>query len=185
MTRQTSLGSDLRALRIARKMTIEELAEKLGRSIGWVSQIERDMSTPKMADLQNLAQIFDVPMSLFFGETDAPEGESGLVVRSQARRIIGERESGLFETLISPDLTDSFEMIHSTFQPGAELKEPLVRKTQELAYLVSGRLDIWLGEQAFTVEAGDSFRIRQMPFRWSNPYPDPAVAIWVISPPIY
>ncbi|SNY91352.1 transcriptional regulator, XRE family with cupin sensor [Cohaesibacter sp. ES.047] len=185
MTRQTSLGGDLRALRTARRMTIEDLAEKLGRSIGWVSQIERDMSTPKLADLQKLADVFDVPLSLFFGEDNATNGESGLVVRAQARRMIGERQMGLIETLISPDLTDSFEMVHSTFQPGAKLEEPLERATQELAFMVSGRLDIWLGDQMFTVEAGDSFRIRQRPFRWSNPYDEPAIAVWVISPPVY
>ncbi|MEL6481261.1 MAG: XRE family transcriptional regulator, partial [Pseudomonadota bacterium] len=32
---------------------------------------------------------------------------------------------------------------------------------------------------------GDSFRIREEPFRWANPYEDPAVVVWVISPPVY
>lgn len=181
----SSLGEDLRALRTTRKMTLEELAQKLGRSVGWLSQIERDISTPRLSDLRQIADIFDVPLSIFFGSADAPEIEKGRIVRSPARRIIGERDAGLVETLVSPDLTDNFEMIHSTFQPGSHRTSPISRPTQEVAYMISGKLDIWLDEDAFTVETGDSFRIRDASYRWANPYSEPAVAVWVISPPVY
>ncbi|MCV0424203.1 MAG: XRE family transcriptional regulator [Roseibium sp.] len=185
MTENSSLGEDLRALRTARKMTLEELAQKLGRSVGWLSQIERDISTPRMSDLRQIADVFGVQLSLFFGSTDGPERERGRVVRAASRRVIGERDQGLVETLISPDLTDDFEMIHSTFQPGSRRVELISRPTQELAYIVSGKLDIWLDDEKFTVEAGDSFRIRDASYRWENPYSEPAVAVWVISPPVY
>ena len=185
MTDTTSLGEDLRALRTARKLTLGELAAQMDRSVGWLSQIERDLSTPQLKDLQQLARIFNVPLSLFFGYAEAPEAEKGRIVRARARRVIGERESGVVETLISPDLTDDFEMIHSTFLPGAERAHLTSRATQELVYLISGKLDIWYGTELHTVEAGDSFRIRGDSYRWANPYRDPASAIWVISPPVY
>lgn len=185
----TTLGADLRALRKSRAMTLEELAQNMARSVGWLSQVERGISKPSLSDIQRMAGIFSVPMSLFFGTADAPESERGRIVRGGARRTIGERESGLVEELLSPDLTDAFEVVHSTFLPGAGRTEAIRRPTQELAYLVSGKLDIWLGdeggEEGFVVKAGDAFRIRDTTFRWTNPYPDPAVAIWVISPPVY
>ncbi|CTQ62173.1 MAG: XRE family transcriptional regulator [Roseibium album] len=185
MMNSNSLGEDLRALRGARKMTLEDLAQKLGRSVGWLSQIERDISTPRLSDLRQIADVFNVPLSIFFGSTEAPDEEKGRIVRSTARRVIGERDAGLVETLVSPDLTDSFEMIHSTFQPGSRRSKPISRATQEVAYMISGKLDIWLNEDEFTVEAGDSFRIRNASYRWANPYSEPAVAVWVISPPVY
>ncbi|TDL90500.1 XRE family transcriptional regulator [Meridianimarinicoccus aquatilis] len=181
----SSLGSDLRALRTTRKMTLGQLAERLGRSVGWLSQVERDISTPTMSDLEGFAAAFEVPISLFFGQADAPEAEQGRIVRKNRRRVIGERESGLTETLLSPDLTDSFEVIHSTFEPGAQRTEMLSRATQELAWIASGKLDIWLDEDRFTVGAGDSFRVRGQSYRWANPYAVPAIAIWIISPPVY
>lgn len=185
MAETGSLGEDLRALRITRKMTLEELAQRLGRSVGWLSQVERDISVPRMSDLKQIADIFGVQLSLFFGSTDAPENEQGRIVRAGSRRVIGERDRGLVETLISPDLTDSFEMIHSTFQPGSRRTDPISRPTQEVAYLVSGKLDVWLDDEKFTIEAGDSFRIRESSYRWENPYSEPAVAVWVVSPPVY
>ena len=39
-----SLGTDLRALRKTRGLTLQDIADRLGRSVGWVSQIERDLS---------------------------------------------------------------------------------------------------------------------------------------------
>lgn len=185
MTRPDTLGQDIRALRVARGMTLEDLAFRVGRSVGWLSQVERDLSQPRMSDLRKLVDIFEVPLSLLFGTPDVPEEERGLIVRSHARRQMGDPEQGLVETLISPDLTDSFEVIHSVFQPRSTGDELIRRPTQEVAYLVSGRLDIWLDDQPFTLSAGDSFRIRKMSFRWDNPYDAPAVAVWVISPPVY
>ena len=185
MTFPATLGKDIRALRKSRKMTLDDLAQQLDRSVGWVSQIERDISIPTMDDLRQIAGVFGVPMSLFFGTATAAVSEQGRVVRSAARRAIGERESGLIETLVSPDLTDDFEVIHSTFNPGSLIETPVKRPTTEVGYLISGKLDIWIEGEAFTVEAGDSFRIKEAAFRWANIYDAPAVSVWVISPPIY
>ena len=91
----------------------------------------------------------------------------------------------MLEELVSPDLTDDFEVIHSTFAPGARRDTAITRDTQEVGYIVAGMLDLWIGEQPFTVSAGDSFRIRGESYRWANPYPNPAIAVWVISPPVY
>lgn len=185
MTGDEGMGQDIRALRNSRKMTLEELARQIGKSLGWVSQVERGLSTPTMNDLRAIARVLDVPMSLFFGVADAPEDERGLIVRAAARRKIGERDSGLFEELLSPDLLDDFEVIHSTFLPGSALDQGRTRATTELVYLISGRLDVWIEGHKHIVEAGDSFRIKASEYRWANPYEDPAFAIWVISPPVY
>lgn len=185
MSAATTLGADLRALRKARGLTLEDMAEAVGRSVGWMSQVERGISKPDAATLQKIARLLDVPMSLFFGTPDSPEAERGKVVRAQDRRTIGERNGGLIEALLSPDLTDDFEVVHSTFMPGARLPEAVTRPTQELAYIVTGQLDIWIDGQFFTVFEGDSFRVRGQPMRWANPYAKPAVAIWVIAPPVY
>lgn len=180
----TSIGADLRAVRRARGMTLEKTAEALGRSVGWLSQVERDISQPGVSDLKALADLYGVSISLFFGQNEALPGEEGRIVRRVTRRKIGDESTGLIEELLSPDLTDDFEVIHSTFTPGTS-GDTLQRKTQEIAYLISGKLDIWIDDTPFTVEAGDSFRVRGNRFRWANPYDISAKAVWVIAPPVY
>ncbi|MDF1669427.1 MAG: XRE family transcriptional regulator [Roseovarius sp.] len=180
-----TLGADLRALRKSRGLTLIDLAEQLGRSVGWLSQIERDKSELSISDLRQIAKALGVPMSLLFAHDSAPAQEQGYVVRASARRPMGSGEEGLIEELLSPDLTDDFEVIHSTFQPHSRLKIPTQRPTQELGYVISGKLDMRIGEQNFTIGPGDSFRIRGDLHAWDNPYDDPTVVIWVIAPPVY
>ena len=179
-----TLGADLRALRKARGLTLQELAGVLGRSVGWLSQVERDISEPSINDLRDLARALDVSISSLFRAQAAP-GEEGHIVRHNARRPIGSRQSGLVEALLSPDLTDDFEVVYSTFEPGARMATPLTRPTQEVGYIVSGRLSLWIDAAHFDLGPGDSFRIRGEPYRWENPHEAPCVAIWVIAPPVY
>lgn len=183
--RAGTLGADLRALRRARGLTLAGLAVRLDRSVGWLSQVERDLSVPTVADLRRLAAGLEVPVAMLSGPMPAQDDEAGYVVRRDARRPIGLGKAGLAEELLSPDLTDDFEMVQSTFLPGSHSAGPVARPTQEVGVLVSGRLELDIAGRAFTIRPGDSFRIRGEPFRWANPYAEPAVAIWVIAPPVY
>ena len=179
-----TLGADIRALRKARGVTLATLAAQLDRSVGWISQVERDISEPSFTELQKIAAGLGVPVSLFFGQAAADPVEQGYVVRNHARRHIGTGD-GLTEALLSPDLTDDFEMVHSTFAPGAELAEAVTRQTQEVGYMISGNLTLWIGDREFQLDPGDSFRIRGEPYRWANRGQAPAVVIWAIAPPVY
>lgn len=179
------IGDDIRALRKQRRMKLKDLADALGRSIGWLSQIERNQTDPSIQDLQRISRQFDIPISFFFRNSEAPEGELGTVVRKQNRSALGTRESGLVEELLSPDIAGDFEMLRSVFAPGAESSDKPARPAQEGGFLVSGDLDIWIGGQHHALHEGDSFQFQNQTCRWRNPGRQPAIVIWVISPPIY
>ena len=180
-----TLGVDLRALRKTRGVTLTDLSEKMGRSVGWLSQVERDISSPTINELRQLAKIFNVPLSLFFGSSEAKANEVGRIVRKSARRKIGGGDIGLVEELLSPDLTDDFEVLRSVFRPNAKLVNFVTRPTQEVGYVVSGNLNLWIENEIFELGSGDSFRIRGEQFKWANPNNEDAIVIWVIAPPIY
>jgi transcriptional regulator with XRE-family HTH domain len=181
-----SLGADVRSIRKSRGITLIEMSEHLERSVGWMSQVERDISQPSIDELRSISKVLGVPLSIFFGQAEAKAEEVGHVVRKDARRKIGDGETGLIEELLSPDLTDDFEVVHSTFKPGAELKDFVTRPTQEVGYIISGYLTVWIGDKKFDLGPGDSFRICREPHKWINNHPDQeAVVIWVIAPPVY
>ncbi|MEL7089376.1 MAG: cupin domain-containing protein, partial [Planctomycetota bacterium] len=126
----------------------------------------------------------DVPVSMILGNAGAGP-EAGRIVRAEARRPIGRAVPGLIEELLSPDLTDSFEVIHSTFAPHSGISSPRQRETEEIGYLLSGRLKLTIAGDLFDLKRGDSFRIRGEPYTWENPHSVPATALWVIAPPVY
>ena len=180
-----ALGNDVRGLRKSRGLTLSELALKIGRSVGFISQVERGLSSPSIDDLRAIATALDVPTSWFFANESQNEAELGLIVRGQSRRVLGTAETGLVEELLSPDLGGSFEMFRSVFQPGAEMRDDILRPTEEAGYVVSGCLSFCIEDQWFDLEAGDSFRFENKPYRWKNPGTSPAIVIWVVSPPVY
>jgi transcriptional regulator with XRE-family HTH domain len=179
------LAGDLRALRKARGLTLSEVAMRLGRSVGWASQVERGLSMPSHADLRGIAELFNVPLSLFFAHDVPREEERGVIVRAGRRRVLGTSESGLVEELLSPDLGGTFELIRSEFAPGSEMAVVSRRDTEDAGYVVSGRFDIEIGGIWHELREGDSFRFRDRAYRWRNPGDVAAVVVWVVSPPVY
>lgn len=184
-TGERLLAGDIRTLRKARGLKLAEIALRLNRSVGWVSQVERGLSMPSLEDLGALAALFDVPISLFFSHDVPEEHERGVVVRGKRRRTLGTSESGLVEELLSPDLGGSFEMLRSVFAPGAQSRARALRPTEEAGYVVSGVFEIEIDRVWHRLEAGDSFRFERKTHRWRNPGSEAAVVIWVVSPPVY
>ncbi len=181
----SSVGTDIRALRKSRAITLVDFANALDRSVGFVSQIERGISEPSVQDLRNIASMFDVPVSFFFGENSGNPNENRYIVRGSERRRLGNPEEGLVEELLSPDLGGSFEMIRSEFAPGANLTEPQQRDTEESGIVISGTFEIEISGTWHTLQEGDSFRFAGEPYRWRNNTDKPAILIWAISPPVY
>lgn len=180
------VGNDIRALRKSRGITIKDLSTDLGRSVGWLSQIERGQTTPSIPDLAAIARHFGVNISFFFRSANQNPEERGIVMRAADRSAIGSSETGLTEELLSPSLGGSFEMIKSTFAPRSSSGGmKAARKTEDGGMLVSGRLRLWIGALQVDLEAGDSFQFVEQDYGWQNHGDEPAVVIWVISPPVY
>jgi transcriptional regulator with XRE-family HTH domain len=179
------LSHDLRALRQAKSLTLAQISERIGRSVGWLSQVERGISMPTLVDLRRLADLFGVPMSLFYTREQPADTDGEVVVRSGTRRQLGSTEPGLVEELLSPSLGGTFEMRRRVFAPGAESSAQTRRETEEAGFVLSGRLSIEIDGIAQQLEAGDSFRFKGKAVRWRNTADTEAVVIWVMSPPVY
>lgn len=180
-----ALGRDVRGMRKSRGLTLSELAMKIGRSIGFISQLERGLSSPSIDDLRAISTALDVPLGWFFAHDSMDERERGVIVRADCRRSLGTEESGLVEELLSPDLGGKFEMFRSEFQPGGKSQDSIIRETEEAGVVVSGTLDLWIDGTFHTLQTGDSFRFENKPYRWRNVNNEPAIVIWVVSPPTY
>jgi transcriptional regulator with XRE-family HTH domain len=180
------IGDDIRALRKSRAITLKELAAAVGRSLGWLSQIERGQTTPSVRDLGLIADYFGINISFFFRSASRQEEERGLVLRAADRMPIGSTETGLTEELLSPLLSGSFEMIKSVFAPRSTSAGMIAaREKEDGGVLISGQLTLTIGTLEVELHPGDSFQFAGRPYAWSNAHDEPAIVIWVVSPPIY
>jgi len=180
------IGADIRAIRRSRGMTLQDMADAVGRSPGWLSMIERGQAEPAIRDLEQIAALFGVNISFFFRSAGRDAMEEGLVLRADDRSPLGTQEGGLVEELLSPTLSGSFEMIKSTFAPRANSGGmKAARPAEHGGVLLSGRLILTVGERTVALAPGDSFQFHGQAYGWENPDDEPAAAIWVVAPPIY
>ncbi|KHK59575.1 XRE family transcriptional regulator [Burkholderia sp. A9] len=181
---RATLGMEIRNLRKARSKTLAELALATGRSISFISQLERGRTEISISDLKRVAQTLGVPLGWFFVSDDKPTAEVGRIVRATSRRRLGDGPDGLSEELLSPSIGGAFETFLTTIAAGATREEAL-RDTEEEGYVLKGQLEIWIGGHHFEVSAGDTFRIAREPFSWVNRSDSETQIVWVIAPPTY
>ena len=181
------LGKRLRQLRKRRRMTLSQLAEGCGLSIGYLSQIERNLAEPSINALFSIAHHLGVTVQWFFsGEEEAvPPEEHGYVIR-RANRLRVNFEQGIVDELLTPQMSLTLEMIQSHMPPGSEVRHAYSHEGDEVGLVISGQMELWVGERHFLLHAGDSFsHSSREPHRYRNPGPGDTVVVWAISPPTY
>jgi transcriptional regulator with XRE-family HTH domain len=179
------LGREIRDLRKRRGLTILDLAAAIGKSTGYVSQVERNRSAPSVADLQKVAAALGVHMSWFFDRGDeGPAEELEFIVRAGRRRKLNFG-LGVTDYLLSPSLSGELELLYTTLAPGAGGGEPPISYRGEQAGIVlAGSFEITIGARRFLLRQGDSFGFRSTtPHRYRNPGRVETVIVWAFTPP--
>lgn len=180
------VGAEIRGLRKARNVTLSQLSEASGLSVGYLSMVERQQSTPSIKALMSIANALGVTIGWFFeGDAGRPH-ESGLVVRRSRRRRI-DFAAGIVDELLSPSLEGRLELVLCRVAPGASSGgEPYSHVGEEAGVVVRGRLELWVDGQTMLLEPGDSFGFESTrPHRYRNPGSDETEVVWVITPPSY
>lgn len=187
-----ALGSDIRGLRKAQGLTLAELAERTGRSVGFLSQVERGLKKPSVGTLQSLGDALGTGIGWFLQAAEAgddPEERAVVVRRHQRRRLAYTGLSstdylGMQDWLLSPDLNANHGMVLTTYEPGASTGDDLNgHEGEESGFVLSGTILLELGEKSFTLETGDSFHFDSaIPHRYSNPGSEPASTVMALVP---
>src|SRR5215469_416473 len=180
------IGGQIRELRKVKKVTLAQLAEGAGISVGYLSQIERNQSKLPIGVLKKLSDVLGVHMNWFFnGNVHANPEERDVVVRKSNRRRLTFTGLGIVEELLSPNLSGPLELLMSTIEPGADSGD-YSHDGSEAGVVIAGTLELWINGQHFVLEEGDSFSFSStQPHRCRNPGLTPAKVVWVITPPYY
>lgn len=181
------LGREIKSLRKAKGLSLQQLGSACGKSIGFLSQVERGMSTPSISDLHQIADTLEVQISWFFPDGAAAEPSDGGVVVRKARRRRLAFASGIADYLLSPNLDGPLELLWSSMEPGAESGPDFYDHIgHEGGVVLRGALELWVGEQHFVLAEGDSFSFpSSTPHRYRNPGDTMTELFWVVTPPSY
>lgn len=183
---EAAIGEQLRELRLLKSLTLKDVAEKAGISLGYLSQLERNHSRLPIGVLKKISDALGVHMNWFFQQRDAGDAsERDIVVRAGNRRRLSFTGLGITEELLSPNLSGPLELLQSTIAPGAD-SEDYSHDGAEAGLVLSGTLDLWVAGRHFRLNEGDSFSFKSTELhRCANPGKVATRVLWVITPPHY
>lgn len=177
---EPKIGLRLRAARLAKNLTLEDVAGAANISTGFVSRLERDQVSPSVSTLVAICNAVGLKVGDLF-ETPASK-----VVRADEAVEINFGGEGTREFLLSPGSQSFVEVIHSFIEPGGSAGGELysLPSEVEVVFVVRGSLELTLGEEAIVLNAGDaaSFNGRD-PHSWANASSDELCeVIWILAP---
>jgi transcriptional regulator with XRE-family HTH domain len=149
---EAPLGERLRLRRKALGLTMQEVADKAGLSVGFISQVERELTAPSLSSLTNIASVLQSRVTDFLQQPEATTGATRNGVRQVyalgAKTPSYERLSAAF-----PGHQLNAVVIHE--KPGHR-SEPIAHKGEELFYILDGELTVELERKRVILKRGDS-----------------------------
>jgi transcriptional regulator with XRE-family HTH domain len=175
-----SLGSRLRALRTEQGITLAQLGRMVGLSASYLSQIERNRAKPSLTTLHSVAETLGVEMRSLF---EHPTPVWHVVRKGHSEEFGDEKAEAAYEVLSSGAVRGKFEPCRVTCWPGMRTEEE-THPGEEFVFITKGQLEIKVGEEDWTLSAGDSIHYQgSQPHSWHNKSRERCILIWAVSPP--
>ncbi len=178
------VGKGLRAIRIARRQTLKEVADRAGLSESFISQVERGRSSASIASLKRIADALAVTIADLFQPSGLAQPR---VLRKDERPALAFGILGR-KMLLTPRPLHSLEVFVGEIDPGGSTgAEPYAHgDSEELFVVLRGSVRLVLGDDVHELDAGDSIGYwSSTPHLVANSGDDVAEVMWVISPPSY
>ena len=190
MSTKTAIGEKVKALRTGRKMTIKQVSEASGLSIGFLSQFERGISSIAIDSLETIANVLGVPVSERFtgiGEGGRAEKEPEDAVMHGVELVPDEVSPKIYQSILKRPHTD-FDMLPRvyTLLPMLEKEENAEMYShngEEFLYVLEGVITLYLDDRKYVMYPGDSIHFdSHVKHNWMNRTAQIARILTVNSP---
>ena len=177
------IGNRLKELRIQKGLTQEELAGRAELSKGFISQLERDLTSPSIATLIDILQCLGTTINEFFSE----ETEEQVVFHFDDYFEKTDPEIGNKTEWIIPNAQKNImEPIRLTLEPESSTYPDNPHEGEEFGYVLSGSIRLILGKRTIKVKKGESFYFTANTTHYIKASEKSgAVLIWVSTPPSF
>jgi transcriptional regulator with XRE-family HTH domain/uncharacterized RmlC-like cupin family protein len=171
-----SIGERIKSLRTQQGMTLAELGERTNLSTSYLSQIERDKTSPSLSTLETIAKALNIGLRYLF-ETD---DEVAFIVRSSNGTGAVRHKSPIERQPLMPQVGNpEIEVYRITFDPCSPLEQIERFAGEEVIYVLSGEFTILIGDELFILKAGDSIHYDAILLHsWRNESDEPCAIIW-------
>lgn len=173
------IGEKIKQLRVMKGLTQEELADRSELSKGFISQVERDLTSPSIATLMDILQCLGVTVSEFFTE----EPEEQIVFGKEDYFEKKDEERGNSIRWIVPNAQkNQMEPILLKLEPGGSTYLDNPHEGEEFGYVLSGAVTVHLGSKVYKAKKGETFYYVSDKQHYLTSKTGAAV-LWISAPP--
>lgn len=178
------IGSKLKVLREARRLTLKQLADQVGCTGAHLSQIENGHTSPSIATLKKIAEGLGVNIVDFFSDDG---GVEPVVTHVAERRDVSlPNWKAKVQQLVRSPRGRLMQPFYTVVAPGGGSHDPYSHAGEEFGIVLRGTLSITVGAHRYTVGPGESFYYSsRTPHRWVNEGDEDVEVVWVVSPPTW
>ncbi|MDD8048223.1 MAG: XRE family transcriptional regulator [Thomasclavelia sp.] len=175
------IGAKLKRLRLKNGLTMEELANRSEVTKGFVSQLERDLTSPNVAALADILEALGTNLQEFFSE----EEENQIVFNSDDF-FINEQDDFTINYIVPNAQKNHMEPILINIKPSQKSMFINPHEGEEFGYVLSGSITLCFGEERYKVKKGETFYLAGNKGHYLlNNQSKEAKVIWVSNPPLF
>ncbi len=177
------IGGKIKGLRLMHGLTMEDLADRTELSKGFISQLERNLTSPSIATLVDILACLGTDLNEFFSEGTARP----VVFEPEDTFEKEDPESGhTVRWLVPQAQRNDMEPILLTLAPGGTFGPHEPHMGEEYGYVLAGTVTLTLGRQKHKVRRGASFYYEANANHGiQNTGKTEAKILWVVSPPSF
>ncbi len=173
------IGSKLKELRVLKGLTQEELADRAEISKGFISQLERNLTSPSIATLIDILQCLGTSLSEFFYEM--PDEQIVFGKADYFEKYDPELKNNI-KWIIPNAQKNRMEPILLTLEAGGGTYPDTPHEGEEFGYVLSGAVTIHIGSKTYKAKKGESFYYVCDKQHYVTSKAG-ATLIWISSPP--
>ncbi len=177
------IGNKIKRRRIKLNLTQEELAARTELSKGFISQLERDLTSPSIATLMDILEVLGTDLAEFFSEKD----DEKVVFCIDDVFVKEDEESGYSIRWLIPNAQkNALEPILVTLISGGHTQEDDPHEGEEFGYVLTGGITLVIGDRKYRVKKGESFCFKPLSVHYlKNTGKTEAKLLWVATPPSF
>lgn len=175
------IGHKIKQLRVKNGLTLEELASRSELTKGFLSQLERNLTSPSISTLEDILEALGSSLSDFF------KGEKDEQTVFQKKDFFVDKKGDCTINWIVPNTQKNhMEPILIEIPEGGKSFSVSPHGGEEFGYVIDGSAILIVGERRYSVKKGETFYMSGRDFHYIiNEKKATAKIIWVSTPPLF
>lgn len=177
------IGNRIKQLRMKKNLTLEELASRCELSKGFLSQLERNLTSPSITTLEDITEVLGIDLASFFKE----ESDVRFTYTKDDYYVL-EKEDSTITWLVPEAQNNEMEPILYKLLPGAKTFEIKPYEGEEFGYVLRGSIVIknMTNNEEHVLKKGETFYLKGEHEHYiENCSEREAIFIWICTPPIF